>query len=88
MGNAVPEDLSRELAYYADADDVLPFGVVLERVLHSWTLQGGYPVVNVTRDKAGKSVTLAQVRLKDAHLLVLLSNSLTAIFVVRRIAIV
>jgi len=70
MESAEPEDLIRELAYYAKIDQALPNGIELQRVLKSWTRQGGYPVVNVNRDKAGKAITFTQVRLPyiDLHI--------------------
>jgi aminopeptidase N len=40
----------------------LPTNVTVKQVMDSWTLQDGYPVLNVTRDYNDGSATLAQVR--------------------------
>lgn len=40
----------------------LPTNVTVKQVMDSWTLQDGYPVLNVTRDYNDGSATLAQAR--------------------------
>jgi aminopeptidase N len=40
----------------------LPTNVTVKQVMDSWTLQDGYPVLNVTRDYNDGSATVSQVR--------------------------
>lgn len=58
--NAVAEDLYAGLQKAADEAKVLPTGLTIEAIMNSWTLVGGFPVVNVNRDS--NILTLTQTR--------------------------
>lgn len=45
----------------SNVNGVLPLGASIEDVMETWSLQSGYPVVNVERDYVNGSVTFSQV---------------------------
>lgn len=59
--NAEQDDLWNALTLQAHADNVLPKTLTVKTVMDSWTLQTGYPVINVIRDYGGKTVQITQV---------------------------
>ncbi|XP_050098879.1 aminopeptidase N-like [Anopheles aquasalis] len=61
-GNAQQDDLWAALTEEAHANGVLPDAFSVKRVMDSWTLQTGYPVVTVTRDYAANAAHLTQER--------------------------
>jgi aminopeptidase N len=48
FGNAETDDLWTGLQTVVP-DDLLPAGMTLKNVMDTWTLQSGYPVINVER---------------------------------------
>ncbi|ETN63860.1 protease m1 zinc metalloprotease [Anopheles darlingi] len=61
-GNAQQDDLWAALTEEAHANGVLPDAISVKRVMDSWTLQTGYPVVTVTRDYETNAAHLTQER--------------------------
>ncbi len=59
---AEQDDLWRHLTQQAHRDGTLPKDVTVKEVMDTWTLQMGFPVVNVERDYAGKTANVSQSR--------------------------
>ncbi|XP_019878515.1 aminopeptidase N isoform X3 [Aethina tumida] len=65
-GNAEQDDLWKALTDEAHKQRALPDNLTVKAIMDSWTVQTGYPVVNVIRDYKGKTAKLSQKRfLKD-----------------------
>ncbi|XP_042891237.1 aminopeptidase N-like [Penaeus japonicus] len=60
--NAVQDDLWKHLTVAAHEDGVLPQDVTVKMIMDTWTLQKGYPVIQVMRSIDGTSAILAQNR--------------------------
>ncbi|XP_017008819.3 aminopeptidase Ey-like isoform X2 [Drosophila takahashii] len=60
--NAEQDDLWVSLTQAAHRNGSLPRNYEIKTIMDSWTLQTGYPVVNVTRDYTAKSARLSQER--------------------------
>ncbi|XP_039490659.1 aminopeptidase Ey-like [Drosophila santomea] len=60
--NAEQDNLWVSLTQAAHKTGSLPKDYDIKTIMDSWTLQAGYPVVNVTRDYEGGSATLSQER--------------------------
>ncbi|XP_042891875.1 aminopeptidase N-like [Penaeus japonicus] len=60
--NAVQDDLWQHLTVAAHEDGVLPQDVTVKMIMDTWTLQKGYPVIQVMRSVDGTSAILAQDR--------------------------
>lgn len=66
--NAKQDDLWAALTTAAsNQTGLLPEGRTVKDVMDTWTLQGGYPVVTVTRDYTNGSFMLTQRRLRLDH---------------------
>ncbi|CAL4093881.1 unnamed protein product, partial [Meganyctiphanes norvegica] len=59
---ASQDDLWEFLTEQAVEDDALEGGLSVKEVMDTWTLQMGYPVINVQRSKDGTSATVSQVK--------------------------
>ena len=60
---AEQDDLWHYLTQQARADGTLPSDLTVKTIMDTWTLQMGFPVVNVTRDYDSNEATLIQVDL-------------------------
>ncbi|XP_027211538.2 aminopeptidase N [Penaeus vannamei] len=60
--NAVQDDLWNCLTMAAHEDGILPQDVTVKMIMDTWTLQKGYPVIQVIRSPNGSSATLTQER--------------------------
>ncbi|XP_064106708.1 aminopeptidase N-like [Macrobrachium nipponense] len=60
--NADQDDLWDAMTKTAHEDGTLPRDMTVKKVMDTWTLQMGYPVINVTRSLDGTSATLTQER--------------------------
>ncbi|KAH8283988.1 hypothetical protein KR054_006712 [Drosophila jambulina] len=60
--NAEQDNLWESLTLAAHENDALPKNYEVKTIMDSWTLQTGYPVINVTRDYAAGSAELTQER--------------------------
>ena len=58
---AEQDDLWHYLTQKAHLDGTLPSDVTVKTIMDTWTLQMGFPVVNVTRDYDSNEATLIQV---------------------------
>lgn len=61
FGSATSDDLYAALNEVAYTRNVLPEHLTLKQIMDSWTVQPGYPYVDVKIDYAKKSATLSQV---------------------------
>ncbi|KAH8278476.1 hypothetical protein KR018_003846 [Drosophila ironensis] len=61
-GNAEQDNLWQSLTIAAHKTDTLPRSYDLKTIMDSWTLQAGFPLINVTRNYAAKTATLSQER--------------------------
>ncbi|XP_046404994.1 aminopeptidase N-like [Ischnura elegans] len=61
-GNAVQDDLWASLTTQAHQDGSLPADMTVKEVMDTWTLQTGFPVVNVARNYEDGSASLSQER--------------------------
>lgn len=61
-GSATQDDLWETLTEQAHDDGVLEEDVTVKEIMDTWTLQTGYPVVNVTRDYEDGPVVMRQQR--------------------------
>ena len=59
---ATQDDLWEVLTEEAHRRGVLDLHVSVKRIMDTWTLQTGFPVVNVIRDYESNSFTISQVR--------------------------
>eukprot|EP00095_Tigriopus_kingsejongensis_P003865 maker-scaffold1168_size57759-snap-gene-0.7 protein:Tk03865 transcript:maker-scaffold1168_size57759-snap-gene-0.7-mRNA-1 annotation:"aminopeptidase n" len=59
---AEQDDLWRFMTEQAHEDNKLPKDVTIKTIMDTWTLQMGFPVINVQRDYADKSATINQER--------------------------
>ena len=59
---ASQDDLWSFLTEQAHRDRTLTADITVKQVMDTWTLQMGFPVVEVRRDYAGRSAQLTQVR--------------------------
>lgn len=59
--NAEQDDLWQYLTTAAHEDNTLPADVSVKKIMDTWTLQMGYPVIKVTRSSDGTSATVTQV---------------------------
>ncbi|XP_017023713.1 aminopeptidase Ey-like [Drosophila kikkawai] len=60
--NAEQDNLWESLTQAAHENDALPKNYEVKTIMDSWTLQTGYPVINVTRDYASGTAELTQAR--------------------------
>ncbi|XP_063596362.1 aminopeptidase N-like isoform X2 [Penaeus indicus] len=60
--NAEQDDLWQYLTTAAHEDNTLPADVTVKKIMDTWTLQMGYPVIKVTRSSDGTSATVSQER--------------------------
>ncbi|XP_047482312.1 aminopeptidase N-like isoform X2 [Penaeus chinensis] len=60
--NAEQDDLWQYLTTAAHDDNTLPADVSVKKIMDTWTLQMGYPVIKVTRSSDGTSATVSQER--------------------------
>ncbi|KAH8232570.1 hypothetical protein KR032_009615 [Drosophila birchii] len=60
--NAEQDNLWESLTQAAHKYRALPKSYDIKSIMDSWTLQTGYPVINVTRDYAAKTAKLSQQR--------------------------
>nr|XP_053644189.1 aminopeptidase N-like [Cherax quadricarinatus] len=60
--SAEQDDLWHYLTEAAHEDAALPSGMTVKKVMDTWTLQMGYPVIKVVRSSDGTSATLTQER--------------------------
>nr|XP_045584294.1 uncharacterized protein LOC123746672 [Procambarus clarkii] len=60
--NAEQDDLWRYLTEAAHEDGTLPPDTTVKMIMDTWTLQMGYPVIEVVRSADGTSATLTQER--------------------------
>ena len=58
---AEQDDLWHYLTQQARLDGTLPSELTVKTIMDTWTLQMGFPVVNVTRDYDSNEATLIQV---------------------------
>lgn len=66
--NAEQDNLWEALTEEAHKNDVLDEHITVKRIMDTWTLQTGYPIVNVTRNYQNKSAVVTQYRyLKNPH---------------------
>lgn len=57
---AEPDDFARNMAYAVKEDSSIPTYLNVTNIMNSWTLQKGFPVINVKRDLNG-SIQFEQV---------------------------
>lgn len=55
------DDLWTVLTEQAQNRSVIPSNVTIKEIMDTWTLQSGYPVVNVMRNYNESTLTLSQV---------------------------
>ncbi|XP_068228789.1 LOW QUALITY PROTEIN: aminopeptidase N-like [Palaemon carinicauda] len=60
--NAEQDDLWEYLTTAAHEDGTLPSDLTVKTIMDTWTLQMGYPVINVTRSLDGTTATVTQER--------------------------
>ncbi|KAH8382719.1 hypothetical protein KR009_004927, partial [Drosophila setifemur] len=60
--NAEQDNLWESFTQAAHNKSALPESYEIKTIMDSWTLQAGYPVINVTRDYSGKNAELSQER--------------------------
>ncbi|KAH8382720.1 hypothetical protein KR009_004928 [Drosophila setifemur] len=60
--NAEQDNLWESLTQAAHKKDALPANYDIKTIMDSWTLQTGYPVINVTRDYSARTAKLNQQR--------------------------
>ncbi|XP_069993736.1 aminopeptidase N isoform X1 [Penaeus vannamei] len=60
--NAEQDDLWQYLTTAAYEDNTLPTDISVKKIMDTWTLQMGYPVIKVTRSSDGTSATVTQER--------------------------
>ncbi|XP_047472757.1 aminopeptidase N-like isoform X1 [Penaeus chinensis] len=58
--NAEQDDLWEHLTAAAHQDGTLPRNVTVKTIMDTWTLQKGFPVIQVTRSFEGTSATISQ----------------------------
>ena len=61
FGAAEQDDLWRHLTAQAHEDSTLSKEVTVKEIMDTWTLQMGYPVVNVERDYDKSTAIVRQV---------------------------
>ena len=61
FANAEQDDLWSLLTEEAHRQGTLDKNITVKQIMDSWTLQTGYPVLNVVRDYSAGTVTLSQV---------------------------
>jgi len=61
--NARQDDLWDQLTSQAHQDRSLPSNMTVKKIMDTWTLQTGYPVVTVTRNYMNGSANISQVSL-------------------------
>lgn len=66
-GNAQQDDLWNELTAKAHQYQVLPKHITVKKVMDTWTLQTGYPVVTVERDYKSNRALITQKRFLSAN---------------------
>lgn len=59
--NAEQDDLWESLTEEAHKNEVLPKHLTVKKIMDTWTLQTGYPVLTVTRNYEKKNVQITQV---------------------------
>lgn len=59
--NAEQDDLWKSLTMQAHEDNALPDNLTVKMIMDTWTLQTGYPVINVKRNYEDGSVEITQV---------------------------
>ena len=60
--NAEQDDLWQSLTEQGHKDKSLPQNLTVKMIMDTWTLQTGYPVININREK--NSIQLTQVKLQ------------------------
>lgn len=61
-GNAEQDNLWECLTTEAHKHETLPDGVTVKRIMDTWTLQTGYPILTVTRDYDNETADITQMR--------------------------
>lgn len=61
FSNAEQDDLWDSLTRQAHEDQVLPQDITVKKIMDTWTLQTGFPVVKVVRNYNDKTAKLTQV---------------------------
>lgn len=59
--NAEQDDLWQELTDVTQMYNVLSRNVTVKEIMDTWTTQTGYPLLNVTRDYNGNTLSITQV---------------------------
>ncbi len=59
-GNAAQDDLWHALTVQSHLDDTLAKTLTVKQIMDTWTLQKGYPVVQVNRDIEGNKLIITQ----------------------------
>lgn len=67
FSNAEQDDLWQFLTDAAVEDGTIPQDVTVKMIMDTWTLQMGYPVINVQRSADGTSATITQVGQISVH---------------------
>jgi aminopeptidase N len=65
---AEQDDLWHHLTQQAHKDGTLPEDVSVKAIMDTWTLQMGFPVVNVKRNYDDNSATVSQVSARRMYL--------------------
>ena len=60
-GNADQDDLWHALTQAAYRHSALPRSLTIKKIMDTWTLQAGYPVIMVNRDYRHGTATITQV---------------------------
>lgn len=60
--NAEQDNLWQELTEEAHKNEILGNHITVKRIMDTWTLQTGYPIVNVTRNYENNSAIVTQYR--------------------------
>lgn len=60
--NADQNDLWTAFTEAANDTSTLPEHITIADLMKTWTLQSGYPVINVTRNYANGTATVTQVK--------------------------
>lgn len=61
--NAEQDDLWEALTKQAHHDQTLPNNLTVKEIMDTWTLQTGFPILNIQRNYEDKTVTISQVGL-------------------------
>jgi aminopeptidase N len=59
--NAEQDDLWKAMSDQAHKDRVLQEDITIKEIMDTWTVQSGYPIINVRRNYADGSAVITQV---------------------------